>query len=237
MLLHAQSLERTVILNSGWCETIGTDYYNFTVGEAVMGSDLITIPNLTMGFLQPIDQSLLEVNEISLSARWEDQSVALEWQTSGVQKGDRFLVHQILLDGSRRLLIEMPGSPFSTRYDHIDYQSDLSSSELVFQVVWVDALGRSTLSNKVKLIREPTSISWNVYPNPTQDQLFIQLEGPVTFLQIQLVDMNGRVIALNHWDNEFGRFRVHLGEMAAGVYILHIRTPEAVLRKEIQIIP
>lgn len=60
------------------------------------------------------------------------------------------------------------------------------------------------------------AISWNVYPNPTNGQLQIQLSDPNAVSDWRLVDMQGRVITAWNGKNR----SLDLNNISAGIYIL-----------------
>ncbi|MGD1847256.1 MAG: T9SS type A sorting domain-containing protein [Salibacteraceae bacterium] len=76
----------------------------------------------------------------------------------------------------------------------------------------------------ITLVNESNALSrFSVYPNPTQDQLFFNAAGN-TLSFVTLFDMQGRSIM----QAAPGERELNLRQLAAGVYFLHLATPEGV---------
>ncbi len=76
-------------------------------------------------------------------------------------------------------------------------------------------------------------ISANVYPNPNDGQLFISLRTEAgSNVEIQLLDMTGRVISTNYNESVSGgenRFEIETENLASGIYFVKIQTNEQVV--------
>jgi hypothetical protein len=69
-----------------------------------------------------------------------------------------------------------------------------------------------------------SNISFNnenlvIYPNPAQDQIFINNSSPFDIKTIQLTDMNGKTVDLNH---EKGINLIEVSSIASGIYLLQL---------------
>lgn len=77
---------------------------------------------------------------------------------------------------------------------------------------------------------EAVSVFYSFYPNPTSDQLFIQLEAErAVDLQIRLLDMQGKLADVpvqKHQRIQQLRTDLSLGNLPAGTYILQFLSEE-----------
>lgn len=78
----------------------------------------------------------------------------------------------------------------------------------------------------------PLSTLVRVYPNPTQDQLVIQLQG-IRAEGYQLSTMLGQIIRSDL--SPFQQTTLQLGSLPSGVYLLHIITAQGTIVEKIQI--
>ncbi|HQU58921.1 MAG TPA: MopE-related protein, partial [Saprospiraceae bacterium] len=65
----------------------------------------------------------------------------------------------------------------------------------------------------------PTATQWNVFPNPTNGQLFIQgdFRGQAIF---RVIDINGRVVVEQQISMQNGEVVLSLGSIPSGVYLI-----------------
>ena len=81
------------------------------------------------------------------------------------------------------------------------------------------------------------SRSLSVFPNPTNDQLYISLESVTNALtDIRLIDPSGRVILLqsNVWLGT-ATHRLYLSELSAGIYVLQLNSEHESVNRKIHI--
>ncbi len=229
LTVHSQSIERSVILSMSSCETVGGNSYIFNVGEAIIGTDALTIPNLTMGFLQPIDPTKLNVREIMLEGTWEREAVALNWTSSQVAQGDIFWVHQVLSNGERRLLDQVQG-----RIQVEKYVSQIASFDLMdldqdathFQVIGVSVEGKFTFSNILSLSPQDPGFSIQVYPVPAFDRLFIDPSQSLsTPLEINILDGAGKQVLSFSPKEKQEVYELMIDWLSTGTYLLEVKLP------------
>ncbi len=104
------------------------------------------------------------------------------------------------------------------------YNSANLASQMVFQSV--DSTGVMVNASRMTLtytngigLEEELAANISIYPNPSSDLLFIQLEDQ-GFTQINLFDMSGRVVKMSTSNNQNVSLNIH--ELPAGVYNLNI---------------
>ncbi len=85
-----------------------------------------------------------------------------------------------------------------------------------------------TISNQTSVgVDETVESRVNLYPNPVQDQLFIELENE-TVNQVSIIDFSGKVVkSISQISNS-----IDVSELAKGVYILKVETNNSVLTSQ-----
>jgi len=73
----------------------------------------------------------------------------------------------------------------------------------------------------------------NIYPNPARDHLYIDYEGTDGTAQIQIKNMNGRLLYENNLSD--GGRTMPLGKLKAGIYLLQLKTPEKVYFQKLMV--
>ena len=72
-------------------------------------------------------------------------------------------------------------------------------------------------------IEEHVSADFKVYPNPTDDVLFVELRGGAGIANVALYDLQGRVVgANNHSPLQDGTATLNVRNIPAGVYVLRV---------------
>jgi hypothetical protein len=69
----------------------------------------------------------------------------------------------------------------------------------------------------------PQEISANVYPNPAQNLITIEIPENVKFTTVQLSDLTGKVILTQTFRAEETK-QLNIEKLAAGIYLLHLET-------------
>jgi len=72
-------------------------------------------------------------------------------------------------------------------------------------------------------IEEAGLFSWNIYPNPANDVVTVELDGLQKMDAIQLVDLSGRV--LKEWTtNDETKLSLDISEIPSGYFILKLNS-------------
>lgn len=74
--------------------------------------------------------------------------------------------------------------------------------------------------------------NWTVYPNPFADNIYVNLESEVAYLELQVVDMNGRIVAASTYQN-VSSFTTDLSNLAPGMYSLNLLFEEKVISRRV----
>jgi len=84
-------------------------------------------------------------------------------------------------------------------------------------------------------VDEGIPASLNVYPNPAQDHLNLEVPSAWNSYQTQLYDLNGRVVLQNS-PNQAGKSLLEVGQLTKGMYILRVTNlddPSQVLQEKV----
>ena len=226
--IQAQSLERKIYSSAGDQALIGLTSYSYTFGEPFIGTDLTSLPSLTMGFHQPIPLSLLAVHSLEANGTWEEDLAVLSWTTDAFVPRSWFQIERSE-NGIDFLPISELDQHAQSTYSLTDEDSKwLSSSTLYYRISWMDATGLMIGSEVLKL-RKPgnTQDYFEIFPNPADQfvnfRIAVQDPSPTDVL---LFDAIGGLV----WQKSIAApisselYQIPLANFAAGTYILNIRT-------------
>ncbi|MEO0627388.1 MAG: T9SS type A sorting domain-containing protein, partial [Bacteroidota bacterium] len=75
----------------------------------------------------------------------------------------------------------------------------------------------------------------SIYPNPAEDQFFLQTGQltNITGLEVRVMDLNGRVLSNRFIDQLNGRQAMPLGGLPAGIYIIDVVADQGVFRNRL----
>ncbi|MFK8103613.1 MAG: T9SS type A sorting domain-containing protein [Saprospiraceae bacterium] len=65
----------------------------------------------------------------------------------------------------------------------------------------------------------------SIYPNPTMDELIIEVEVPI-LQSLRVIDLQGKVLQRYNWSTPIEQFNLSLGDLPTGLYILQWTTTE-----------
>lgn len=173
-LLLAQSLERKVFSNGGGSGTIGPNVYQYTIGEAVVGTASNGALQLTKGFQQPIPNvSVLSFQLLHFEAQTSAEGVFLSWIADLPQQQGLFeLEHS--LDGVQfsplAKVAPIPGEQEFHPYQHLDPRPLPSGQTIWYRMRMVSSNGQLVHSPLIAVRGTQLAQNWQVYPNPSQGQ-------------------------------------------------------------------
>lgn len=96
----------------------------------------------------------------------------------------------------------------------------------------VEDYGVLLQGSTVSAVAPPTAATLDVYPNPVHDQLLVKLPAQGVWQSIALWDVQGRCVIYNS-SLSGGPAALDVRLVAAGVYILEVRSPQTVLHHRI----
>ncbi|MEL6699068.1 MAG: T9SS type A sorting domain-containing protein [Bacteroidota bacterium] len=204
----AQSIERTGVFNAAASGTIGGTTFLISIGEPIIGA-YGGLPGATLGFQQPIDQTLLPVYDIRLAAQPLSNQVQLDWNISEVQQGASFQIIRAVDQEQPQVISVLKASEFQTAYQWRDEEIPPNTT-LRYLVSWTNAVGQVFLSNWVKLDSQVEGPSISLYPNPTSGDLTLNISNlDVAQFSVAVYDLRGRKIYMQtssfptlNWDTQ-----------------------------------
>lgn len=226
--VDAQSLQRKVFSPGGSVFTHNGQEYGFTIGEPMIGTDLLTIPYLTKGFQQPEPIYLL-APEITLhQVRELEGVIQLSWSASHHEQTSQYRI-EYAIEGGDFVLAEQ--TPFGSSSQSVFSIKNVFPEERIvkFRVVQVLNSGMLVTSNVIELWIGSSVSSWSIYPNPTTtDAVTISfgepLEGP---LHIEIFTQFGQLIRQERVEmNRVSQLSIETESLASGVYLVHLRHQE-----------
>lgn len=240
-LSFAQSFERKVFSNGSGQGAIGLTNYHYTFGEPLIGPLSSGLPDMTMGFHQPIPTTVLSNHLLSLEGRWQSPVTELEWSIQHHILGSRFLI-QRAVDGQDFVSV---GALQSDQQSSTSYAFDDSGAgqfagkKLWYKVMWVSQSGQIINSDMVAvLIPDQANVRWDLYPNPTTDQVFMRfnfLESAPVLLRF--VNPLGQIVReMNILDSAQGQvYSISLESLAAGTYLVWLIRPNSTSKQRLVI--
>ena len=218
----AQSIERTGVFSASGCGDIGATTYLFSIGESVVGTYNTTLPSTTLGFQQPIDQSLLPIFDLNFEVVYNGGGMILNW-----------MINEIEDPGTFQVLRSINGQDFE---DIVSFRSpnNLSSfswtdkrlpdaQEVFYQIEWLLPSGQIIRSQVVQIQLSTASKSLRLYPNPTRDLLTIELPREDDLMaQVKVWDLQGRLV--KEVESDRSRFILDLANLASGTYQVMVQS-------------
>lgn len=226
---NAQSLQRKVFSPAGSVFSHNGQEYGFTIGEPVIGTDLLTIPYLTKGFQQPEPLFLL-APEITLhQVISTEEGVQLNWSSSHHEQTVQYLVEYAIEGGSFVLLdnIQPEGRSQPSYLSSMDFPSD---KLLRFKVIQELASGVQISSNEIEIWIQASSSVWRLHPNPsTGSYTMITFGSPITGkLSLEISTQLGQVVRQELIHLQDGSdLTINTEQLASGIYLLKVDHPDA----------
>lgn len=225
----AQSLQRKVFSPAGSVFSHNGQEYGFTIGEPMIGTDLLTIPYLTKGFQQPEPLFLL-APEITLHQVLSTaEGVQLNWSSSHHAQTVQYLIEYAIEGGSFVLLdnIQPEGRSQPSYLSSVDFPGD---KRLRFKVIQELASGVQVSSNEIEIMIAPLSIGWRLQPNPaTENYTELEFGSPISGgLSLKVFTQLGQLVREEQVQlTEVYTLRINTEQLAAGLYIVKVDHPNA----------
>ena len=164
----------------------------------------------------------------------------------------------IVVPGDKEIIkVELYNRPFlfgASNYNkegNINYYTDINSQNFMddatFQTKWVGDLdsdgvaddidqcldtspGETVGSNgcAIPLFIESISFINKVYPNPTENDIVVELKDNSTVQKIEFIDFNGKSIVPNRVIKTDNRLDINISNLKDGIYVLEIITDKEV---------
>ena len=198
-------LGRKVFSNGGTSVTVGGFNYNYTIGEAIVGTKNGSIPQYTLGFQQPIPISILPVSLLDFEAKQVDHDAILSWTTVWEVNSDRFEIERSFDRADFTFVGSLPAKGESM--EPVEYQAIdpgivfFEENIIYYRLKQIDINGAFTYSDIKELHILKPDQNFLYYPNPAHSQVtlqFNQSDDPI--MEISLWNPLGQRV--------WGRFRI-----------------------------
>ena len=125
------------------------------------------------------------------------------------------------------------------RYYHTDASQEIGDTDEFYFIV-KDGTGGWLETTKFTLILDENvatsdvdiSKTVGIYPNPTQDNLNIAFNQPLSNVVITVADMQGRILGQEKQQNLSGTIEMSTADLADGIYFLTIQTEGTIFTKK-----
>lgn len=200
---------------------------SFTTTSTVAEGAYSNAPDCLTG----ICTTFLPVDWLAVQAIQKGKEAHVNW-TVGMEKNNREFVVERAVDGQ---IFETIGSVNSLGDTESPRSYGFTDPELLwlgvnkvfYRITQIDYNGNTSRSNAVELTLNTGPLAEvRVYPNPTQDLLFVQYRNPAAGpLRFQLSDLSGKTIMSQTATDEFNTLRFDVSKLSPGMYQLLTITP------------
>ncbi len=217
---------------SQWKDEGRSSYSSSSGSGSVTSNSMSSFSPMTFG--SSTNNNALPVELTHFSGQKQPGQVKLKWHTASEQNASHFLV-QRSEDGEQFQTIgrkEAQGTTTeSTHYQYFDRNPEMATN--YYRLKQVDFDGSYEYSNviSVNFNEEVQQPSLKIRPNPLKDQL--NIHSPKSQISnYKLQTLTGRTIQSGKLPGQ-GRHTVDVSDLSAGVYLLNVKTDEAVRTKKV----
>ncbi|MCU0319159.1 MAG: T9SS type A sorting domain-containing protein [Flavobacteriales bacterium] len=171
---------------------------------------------------------------------WEAQCVSghviLSWSTATEVNNAEFIIERSHDhdDWEALLTVEAAGQSSSMlHYEALD--EDPVNSLAYYRLAQIDLDGTRTVFRSIPVECRTSELGLLAYPNPTRGQLHVELRGPGTILEVELLSSAGNRVY--HGSAQGERLELDLSGLPAGMYIVVVHTAEDVLQERVVVEP
>ena len=147
----------------------------------------------------------------------------LDWSVSSETNNNYFLIEKSL-DGKIFTTVTKVSSKGSSANAYVTYDNQPASGINYYRLSQVDLDG-TTVILSVKSIKFALTVAatLSVYPNPTTDQIFVNLDNYTQAVSIGLIDSSGKTIYSEKVNGGLTNYQLKLtNKLASGIYILSL---------------
>lgn len=170
----------------------------------------------------------LPVELIAFSANCGDDEVFLEWSTGSEQNNERFTIERSADNLEWTPVGTLAGAGNSMSVIHYSFSDEAPLNGLAYYRLEQKDLDGSTELSDVVVVncRSGDGLVPVLYPNPTRDDITLELPGAAEPLRYDVVNAWGAVVGSG---TVMERTVVHAAHLASGVYLLRLypSDPEA----------
>ncbi|MDP5169364.1 MAG: T9SS-dependent M36 family metallopeptidase [Bacteroidia bacterium] len=196
-----------------------------------LGASQGSVNSRTDGFeafdLPPTACSVLPVEWVSLSATPQESAISLSWEVSREIDNDGFFVDRRSENTQRfeelGFVSANAGNPSSSTYHFVDRQV-AQGITYSYRLRQRDLDGAIAYSSVVEARIEPkSSLVVDIFPNPSQGILHIELQQPsLHALELTVFDLVGKELRSKRMEPGEMSSELNLGDLGAGIYLLKL---------------
>lgn len=184
--------------------------------------------NVAQTTIVMMDPASLPVEWGAMSARWDNGSAVLQWETLTESNNDFFVVERSE-DG--RLFqpagqVEAEGSSqVPLNYAFTDREA-MPSNTYFYRLRQVDIDGQYAYSRLVELapVDGMATIELRIFPNPASDQVTISWQQSALSASLEVMDLQGRRLHQSAIRTSTGESRLDISAWPAGTYLVRMRS-------------
>lgn len=189
------------------------------VGTVTAGSDKLGATALTsLSDFTGGESSALPIELLSFNAQLEEDGILLNWTTQSEYNNDYFDIQRSSDGNIWEVIGTVQGSGTSLvpiSYNYLDRNAIANKN--YYRLIQIDFDGKSSFSN-ILLVEKNAFGKLSFYPNPVQDELFIETDFALA--NILILNSNGQIVHQALANNKKVVLRIdHLPE---GIYFLQI---------------
>jgi len=118
-------------------------------------------------------------------------------------------------------------APVDDWFDNVNYKGAFEPNTTSWLSGWTLLDQSGYLADLVLGVDEISELESKVYPNPVNDKLFIELQESANLVNVQVTDIAGKQIKYREYSNVQGRISLEMNDINPGVYILIIKSNQA----------
>ena len=198
-----------------------------TFGQGENGD--LFVADLATGTIHKIvGEVSLPVEITVFAANNTENGIRLSWETSSELNNSHFLIERSLDNENFVSIGQVNGQGTTTESNSYQFlDSDQSDSNTVFyRLKQVDFDGRFTFSQTISLDpRELRVADFKIYPNPVQDQAFIQFSGFGTDeIEVSVYDLRGALVSTDKISGQSSVYPIKgISNLGSGSYFIQVR--------------
>jgi len=180
-------------------------------------------------------QGTLPVTLVDFTAKADGNRAKLQWQTASELNNKGFEIYRSSDDGKFEKIGEVSATRNSQlathNYSFTDY-APLNGNNY-YQLVQVDNDGKATELGVKKVTFGFQPLALSLYPNPTVNTATVSFTAG-TFNQLQVIDLNGRVLQQHQLNATASSKEIALGNYPVGVYLIKLNGTKTAIQKVVK---
>ena len=178
------------------------------------------------------DEALLPLELSYFKAQKANNKVDLSWGRSQTDQTKWFELQRSANGLHFETLTQIPSQDQQQHYSWTD-ESPLQGQSY-YRLLQIAQNEEQAISALRTVYFENGALALQIFPNPTQNELYLQLNQTTDGLQLELLDIQGRKQSIQY-EKEADLYKIHWNNLPQGIYFLQIIGPNFHQIKKIQI--